>query len=83
MNAGSETNRKRRHVTTTTDSRWFEWGVKEANPSLNPDGRRFNLPLWDNITLKRVVEDRQKGGRGLALIISEKTVSPMTSMAGD
>ena len=34
----------------TTESRWFERGVKEAifitalNPSLNRDGGRYNLP---------------------------------------
>ena len=55
----------------TTESRWFERGVKEAiyiralNPSLNRDGGRYNLPpVWDNIIQKRVAADRPKRGGG-------------------
>ena len=53
----------------TTESRWFERGVKEAiyiralNPSLNRDGGRYNLPpVWDNIIKKRVKADRLRRG---------------------
>ena len=62
----------------TTESRWFERGVKEAiyiralNPSLNRDGGRYNLPpVWDNIIKKRVKADRpKKGGGGLVTVIA-------------
>ena len=54
----------------TTESRWFERGVKEAiyiralNPSLNRDGGRYNLPpVWD-IIKKRVKTDRPSRGGG-------------------
>ena len=51
----------------TTESRWFERGVKEAiyeraNPSLNRYGRRYNLtPVWD-IIKKGVKADRPRRG---------------------
>ena len=55
----------------TTESRWFERGVKEAifiralNPSLNRDGGRYNLPpVWDNIIKKRVKAERSRRGGG-------------------
>ena len=51
----------------TTESRWFESGVKEAtsirtlNPSLRRDGGRYNLPpVWDNIIKKRVKAERPR-----------------------
>ena len=55
----------------TTETRWFERGVKGAiyiralNPSFNRDGGRYNLPLvWDNIIKKRVKADRPRRGGG-------------------
>ena len=55
----------------TTESRWFERGVKEAiyiralNASLNRDGGRYNLPaVWDNIIKKRLKADRPRRGGG-------------------
>ena len=55
----------------TTESRWFERGVKEAiyiralNPSLNRDSGRYKLPqVWDNIIKKRVKTDRPRRGWG-------------------
>ena len=55
----------------TTESRWFERGVKEAisiralNPSLDRDGGRNNFPpVWDNILKKRVKADRPRRGGG-------------------
>ena len=60
----------------TTESRWFERGVKEAiciralNPSLNRDGGRYNLPpVWDNIIKKWVKADRPRRVGGLVSII--------------
>ena len=65
----------------TTESRWFERGVKEAiyiralNPSLNRDGRRYNLPpVWDNIIKKGVKTDRLR--RWGAWFSSARTSSP-------
>ena len=59
----------------TTESRWFERGVKEAiyvralNPSLNRDGGRYNLPpVWDNIIKKRVKTDRPRRDGGLVSV---------------
>ena len=56
----------------TTESRWFERGVKEAisiralNPSLDRDGGRYNFPpVWDNIIKKRVKADRPRRGGGV------------------
>ena len=55
----------------TTESRWFERGVKEAiyiktmNPSLNRDGGRYSLlPVWDNIIERRMRTERMRGGGG-------------------
>ena len=57
----------------TTESRWFERGVKEA--SLNRDGGRYNLPpVWDNIIKKRVKTDRPR--RDGASFPSSRTSSP-------
>ena len=55
----------------TTESRWFDRGVKGAiyiralNQSLNRDGGRYNLPpVWDIIE-KQVRADRpRRGGWG-------------------
>ena len=67
----------------TTESRWFERGVKEAiyiralNPSLNRDGGRYNLPpIWDNIIKKRVKTDRPREWGGLVSMITH--IVPMT-----
>ena len=68
----------------TTESRWFERGVKEAiyvralNPSLNRDGGRYNLPpVWDNIIKKRVKTDRPRRDGGLISVITH--IIPMTT----
>ena len=67
----------------TTESSWFERGVKEAiyiralNPSLNRDGRRCNLPpAWENIIKKS--EGRQ-AEEGVALLPSSRTTPPTIS----
>ena len=73
----------------TTESRWFERGVKEAvsiralNPILNRDGGRYNFsPVWDNIIKKRVKANRpRRGGGGIVSVITH--IFPITTARGE
>ena len=70
----------------TTESRWFERGVKEAisvralNPSLDRDGGRCNFPpVWDNIIKKRVKADRPRRGGGGGIVSVITRIFPITT----